>query len=65
MLAPPSMMPDIDGDLRRGAGVDAALIDKKAIARLSAWTGLPMPKSLQLWPPAPENVTSKRRLPSA
>src|SRR5580704_19075918 len=72
-LAPPSMKPTLMLDF--GKPLDLELPDlvesfKRTsenweIARLNACTGLPTPKSLQLCPPGPLKITSKRRLPSA
>ena len=59
---PPSISPTLTDDF----GPESRRVSaNRATARQSAWTGLPTPKSLQLCPPGPLKVTSKRRLPSA
>ena len=60
--APPSISPTLMADLGEPA---TAVSANRATARHSACTGLPTPKSLQLWPPGPLNTASKRRLPNA
>src|ERR1019366_7584328 len=59
---PPSISPTLTDDLGPESSRASA---NSATARQSAWTGLPTPKSLQLCPPGPVNVTSNRRLPRA
>ncbi len=61
-LEPPSISPTLTADLGAPSRRVSA---NSATARHSACSGLPTPKSLQLWPPGPVKATSKRRLPSA
>ena len=62
MLVPPSMLPTFMEYL---VAPFSRISANCATARQRACTGLPAPKSLQLWPPGPVKVISNRRLPRA